>query len=378
MTYESVDALQRTLADSVFTYCTDRKKAAGRALGTLVELVTFYTLTAWKLRDYVVIERSIPEFANPGISHNVEFSLHPVLARFQASIDPLRLPLTGAKLRSHVPLLQNLQLSGSAQVLSSNGIKRNACVLANGPERIIVANVDELNAAGCVVTVCELLPHPFAIFECKRVGIEEGMTKGPQTIEKAKQGAYVARTVSALQKVRRRSGEVHGVFEDSSGQIESGRYDDMLRSIVDSRSASDLKGFILTVGVVSNHGNWFTSQNQNKEMRVLSQSYDWLLFLTDTGLAQFVTELLLDPEPELEAAKNAFLASYSGASGSNRFTKVKIDLEADEALRSYFCQRETEVESWFNVISPHGGTLDELRYDLSALAAKEWLEVADE
>ena len=50
------------------------------------------------------------------------------------------------------------------------------------------------------------------MFECKRVGIEEGMTKGPQTIEKAKQGAYVARMASSLQKIRSESGEMQGIF----------------------------------------------------------------------------------------------------------------------------------------------------------------------
>lgn len=79
MSFESVDALQRTLADTVFKYASDRKKAAGRALGTLVEIVTFYTLRAWDLRDQIIIERQVPEFANPAVHHNVEFSLHPVL-----------------------------------------------------------------------------------------------------------------------------------------------------------------------------------------------------------------------------------------------------------------------------------------------------------
>ena len=49
MTFESIDVIQRTLADTVFQYATDRKKAAGRALGTLVEIVTFYTL----IRDWL-------------------------------------------------------------------------------------------------------------------------------------------------------------------------------------------------------------------------------------------------------------------------------------------------------------------------------------
>jgi len=51
MPYESVDKMQNTLAESVFGYCTDRKKASGRALGTMVEIVTFYTLCAWGMRE---------------------------------------------------------------------------------------------------------------------------------------------------------------------------------------------------------------------------------------------------------------------------------------------------------------------------------------
>ncbi len=205
MRVESVDVLQNTLADSVFHYASDRKKAAGRALGTLVELVTFYTLRAWGLCDHIVIERSIPEFANPDILHNVEFSLHPITARYAVVVDPLHLPLTPAKLRGHIVHLNTRRLK-SVQLVSTDNVKRNACVLVEDEAGIVVANVDQIGPSNCHVTVCELLPHPFAIFECKRVGVEEGMRKGPQTIEKAKQGAYVARTVSALQKVRLRNG----------------------------------------------------------------------------------------------------------------------------------------------------------------------------
>ena len=117
MTFESVDALQRTLADTVFHYAADRKKAAGRALGTLVEIVTFYTLRAWGLRDHIVIERSVPEFANTGIVHNVEFSLHPIRARHEVDIAPLSLPLTAAKLKPHLPFLGQTAVK-STQVLA--------------------------------------------------------------------------------------------------------------------------------------------------------------------------------------------------------------------------------------------------------------------
>ena len=57
MAYESVDRLQKMLAETVFTYADNKKKAAGRALGTLVEIVTFYLLKTWGLGTSVAIER---------------------------------------------------------------------------------------------------------------------------------------------------------------------------------------------------------------------------------------------------------------------------------------------------------------------------------
>ena len=85
MPYESVDALQRALTRDVFHYAKDAKKAAGRALGTLVEIITFYLIKSWGYEKHTVIERRLPEYANPEITHNVEFSLHPSfeIASFQ-------------------------------------------------------------------------------------------------------------------------------------------------------------------------------------------------------------------------------------------------------------------------------------------------------
>ncbi len=77
--YKSIDALQKTLTKKVFHYANDPKKAAGRALGMLVEIITYYSLRSWGFSNHIVIERRIPEFANPDITHNVEFSLHPIL-----------------------------------------------------------------------------------------------------------------------------------------------------------------------------------------------------------------------------------------------------------------------------------------------------------
>jgi hypothetical protein len=312
-------------------------------------------MRAWDLRNHIVIERSVPEFANPDILHNVEFSLHPIMETHAVSIEPCTLPLTPAKIRRSLPLLQAKQYKNT-QLLSRDNLLRNACVLADDGPAILVANLDETGGDACRLTVCKLAQEPFSIFECKRVGVEEGVRKGPQTIEKAKQGAYVARTVSSLQKVRLRNGRLQGLIEKPNGTFLAEPYLRLLRKVIETNDPSLLRGFILTVGVVSNHGNWFTSADPHKELRVLAQAYDWLLFLTDQGLSQFIDRLLLNPSLELEPARAAFLSSYSGDRSGNRFTKVKIDLAADEALRSYFAAHESDVETWYNVITPRGGT----------------------
>ena len=221
-------------------------------------------------------------------------------------------------------------------------------------------------------SVVSLRRRPFAIFECKRVGVEEGTRKGPQTIEKAKQGAYVARTVSSLQKVRLINGKMGGLIQKRDGSFRHGDYYKMLDEIIGSGDKELLSQFILTVGVVSNHGNWFTSENHNKELKVLAQSYDWLLFLSDAGIAQFVNELLLHPSREMEEVKKAFLSSYVGQKGVNQFTKVRISLDADAALQSYFKTRMSVIQGWFNVIAPDGKTLAVLRKELDTLRNKNW------
>ena len=98
MPYESVDTLQRALTRDVFHYAKDAKKAAGRALGTLVEIITFYLIKHWGYEENTAIERRLPEYANPDITHNVEFSLHPSKEIGLVSFDKVELPLTTRKI----------------------------------------------------------------------------------------------------------------------------------------------------------------------------------------------------------------------------------------------------------------------------------------
>jgi len=376
MPYESVDALQRALTKDVFHYAKDSKKAAGRALGTLVELVTFYLIKCWGHEKCMAIERRLPEYANPEITHNVEFSLHPSCELAALKIAKSELPLTPKKLAKLLPVAEwDSDDSKSTQLLSSAGVLRNACALYEDDSGVIVAYLGKVTRTNYEVFVNRLTPHPFAVLECKRVGVEEGVKKGPQTIEKAKQGAYVARMVSSLQKIRMADGSVYGVLHLDSGELRCEPYEQFLRSVVESDDRSLLRDFTLTVGVVSNHGNWFTSDDFNKELKVLAQSYDWLLFLTDAGLSSFVESLLVRPQKKYKPIRDAFVQSYSGKKGKNRFTKVQIALDADLALQEYFSSNLATVETWFNVISPASRSLAELKQELILLSSKKWKEI---
>ena len=377
MTYESVDQLQKALTKKVFHYAKDSKKAAGRALGTIVEIITFYLLKTWKLNKSISIEKRIPEYGNPDITHNVEYSLHPVLNKYKIQILNDNFSITTNKILE--ALDKSLDLVSfekmNNNLLSKDGILRNACTVAACDNSNLVASIINQTDDKIIISVAEQGNKPFAIFECKRAGVEEGTKKGPQTIEKAKQGAYVARTVSSLQKVRLNSGELYGIIYKGKKILYSKPYHELLAQVIGSNDAELLKRFILTVGVVSNHGNWFTSKNHNKELKVLAQSYDWLLFLSDSGITKFFEDLIFNPSPEYKVVKKAFLASYAAKKKKNQFTKVQMNINADAALLKYFSENLIRIEKWFNVIAPTSGNIRKLKDEIKTLRLKSWKEI---
>jgi len=364
MSYQSVDALQKALATSIFSRTAAPKKASGRALGTLVELITFYMLRSWGLEHNLAIERGLPEYGNEEIAHNVEFTLHrsEIIDRFDLSDTPGTLTTTAlVKSAPNLQVVNDSILKG--RWLLKGETVRHAMHFANGPDCFYNAYLSDDDQ----VIISKLFSKPYAMFECKRVGVEEGQTKGPQTIEKAKQGAYVARSVSGLQRVPRQDGTVSAVVEDANGALVTHpNYDNFLRNAIVNRDATTLTNVVLTVGVVSNHGNWFTANQQNKEMKVLAQSYDWLLFLTDNALSEFIQTALLGNDSRFTATRKAFHLTYSGTAKSTTFTKVTIDRKADLELTEYFAS-EQPWHRWFNSITPDR-PISELKDDLVRLA----------
>ena len=367
MAYESVDKLQNLLASEVFHYTEDKKKAAGRALGTFVELITYYLIKNWNLEAFTSIERPLSEFANNEITHNVEFTLHGSKLLLTEYIKKDEFPLSSTKLiKKHFSEDKSI-ITKNGMLIDKNNVIKNALVLSNKKHSFLTAYVNSYNET---YKICELNNEPFAMIECKRVGVEEGMKKGPQTIEKAKQGSYVARTVSSLQKIRYNNGSLGGIIQKDNGSFIIKEYYTLLDEIINTDNKKILKNFILTVGIVSNHGNWFTAENHNKELKVLSQSYDWLLFLTDKGIGEFITDLLIKPSKENETIKEAFNRIYNKK--ENVFTKVKIDYNADIALSKYFSKNAKKINSWFNIITPKSRELNELKNELYLLSNKDW------
>lgn len=387
MAYESVDKLQKVLAEEVFNHTKDPKKASGRALGTLVEIITYYLLKTWGLNNQISIERGLAEYGNPDITHNVEYSLHPIVRSSFVTVDKSEKSIT-----SNI-ILKALTASGfdltgferKNNQLLSNNILRNACTIATSDNSFLLCSIKSDLGEKLELHIYEQNKKPYAMFECKRVGVEEGMTKGPQTIEKAKQGAYVARTASSLQKIRSESGEMQGIIYKSDGSYIIKPYVNLMEEVIFSSDKELLRKFILTIGVVSNHGNWikktangdlsFSEENFQKELMVLAQSYDWLLFLTDKGLSDFIDKLLLHPIPELQFLRDTFLSSYTEGKKKNQFTKVQMNIEADRILLKYFSGNLATVESWFNVISPSQKSLTILKDELEELKNKNWQNI---
>ncbi|MCL2620261.1 MAG: hypothetical protein FWD97_04930 [Defluviitaleaceae bacterium] len=254
MSYQSIDTIQNLLSSTVFSHAVSPKKAAGRALGTLIEIITFYLIKSWGHEYKTAIERPLPEYANSDIVHNVEFTLH--RNRFVKSIEaPATSSISSTNIFRVAELSYPFQRTRTSRSLLKNGVMKNACLVADSSSSFCNAYFSEDKDS---IKIYELNHSLYAMFECKRVGVEEGMKKGPQTIEKAKQGSYVARTVSSIQGIRRNDGSVGGAVE-RDGKFEF--YDDyeaLIERAIFRHEVDVLTDFILTVGVVSNHGNWFT------------------------------------------------------------------------------------------------------------------------
>ena len=146
MSYESIDKIQNVLANEVFGHTKDAKKAAGRCLGTFIEIITYYLLKAWGFDDYISIESGLVEYGNSEITHNVEFSLHPCEYKYECIQDDAS-ELTASKLikaASHNPDFPKY-IEKTSNKLVDKGVIRNAAKIGYDECSILVANTNLRN-----------------------------------------------------------------------------------------------------------------------------------------------------------------------------------------------------------------------------------------
>ncbi|HRF37875.1 MAG TPA: hypothetical protein PK198_03725, partial [Saprospiraceae bacterium] len=93
-----------------------------------MEIITYYLLKTWGLNNQISIERGLAEYGNPDITHNVEYSLHPIVRSSFVTVDKSEKSIT-----SNI-ILKALSASGfdltgferKNNQLLSNNILRNA------------------------------------------------------------------------------------------------------------------------------------------------------------------------------------------------------------------------------------------------------------
>ena len=140
MAYQSIDELQNLLSQEVFGDRQDSKKAAGRALGTFIETIVFYLLRQWGENDSVAIERPLAEYGREEITHNVEFTLHPILSVHSSFNIPATTPTTARQIASKIQLSDTYNLTSNKVV--NKGIIQNACVIGSDEKTIAIAAPD--------------------------------------------------------------------------------------------------------------------------------------------------------------------------------------------------------------------------------------------
>ena len=180
-----IEGVQTRLADDVFDHTDSPRKAAGRALGTLVEVITYYLLRSWGLEESISIETPLQEYGNSEITHNVEYTLHGVEERYHINMHNMTRSeaITAHAIKKSMLHSHDVDIGEvRSRSLLTRGILRNSCLLNKEQNARWIANYDREGK----VTVSLQHRKPYAVFECKRVGLDAQHGKGPQAIEKSK------------------------------------------------------------------------------------------------------------------------------------------------------------------------------------------------
>jgi hypothetical protein len=131
MAYDSVDKLQNALGEEVFHYTQDKKKAAG-----MVEIISYYLLKTWGFNNSTSIERGLVEYGNADISHNVEYSLHPIIGEYEVKVKNDGNSITANKILKALKDQINISKfdKKTNNLLDKHNILRNACTIGESED----------------------------------------------------------------------------------------------------------------------------------------------------------------------------------------------------------------------------------------------------
>jgi hypothetical protein len=372
----TVDRVQQRLMKEVFDDRKDIKKTAGRALGVVQEVIIGYLLRHNGLSNRILLETDLPEYrpgsSEPGLTHRVEFTLHQLISTKMAAVkETKRNGRSGSYLVSKQEAEEGLD--GSLKLVSNLGL--GGIYLFSIPFKqkssIDFSSAGVFHVAECVSDKqCEirtLSAAPVAYIECKRVGLEEGTATGPQTIEKAKQAAYVALRSSAVQKIRTPKGLYGAFYHNMDKNFKFQPYESVWEEIIRGRLV--VPGAVRSVVFLGNMVNWFPGGVAKKDIKVLVENYDWVIWVEDAALVQFAEDLLFRKTKVAEAFKRQH--SSNRKLGERLFSKQSMWIPAHEELCSYIASNyQTIKKKWFRVLGREKMATDDLFLELDKLATR--------
>jgi len=94
-------------------------------------------LKEWGLIDYISIERKLAEYGNPSITHNVEFTIHPVIKN-NVLDQEFTNKLSSKDIAKALGISSDLK---NNMLIDNKSTIKNACLIAENKSFLIVSNI---------------------------------------------------------------------------------------------------------------------------------------------------------------------------------------------------------------------------------------------
>jgi hypothetical protein len=115
--------------------------------------------------------------------------------------------------------------------------------------------------------------------------------------------------------------------------------------------------------------NWFPEGVAKKDIKVLVENYDWVIWVEDAALFQFAEDLLFKETRVAEAFQRQH--SSTRKVGERLFSKQSMWIPAHEGLCRYMASNYQEIKKkWFKVLGREKLPIDSLFLELDKLTTR--------